>query len=547
MKCFQSFPFRYQLFIVIFLTHSISCLAQNNILYDFEAWDDRINVINQSGTILGVPYAIIGRAEYSDPTGWSTINQLSTADSLGNDTLVRPKLPGFLSDTGVSISSRSLNIIVETAFGPQTISTVAPGIMVNGVFDIDLGLIEDFIALGSLDVFNPFTYPNTGVPVSNRPKSWSMRYEYQGVSNDSAIVAIAAKRNNQIVGYSLEKIGSTPSNLWGEIGGDLNYISCDAVDSMVVFVCASKLDLTLEGGNFQLTSDFTGNNGSTLIIDQLDIDMYTSDLPPVANNDQQTVYSEIEDTIDVLLNDVLCSSGAYTISLVTPPLSGSASVLGSQVVYTSNQGYLGSDFIEYAVCDTANQCDTAEISLQVAPIPSCQVGDVSVNLCLDDVEVYEVGINDANCEMNPILVDSPLNVVAQVLQDGKIAISSNATFIGTEVFTYAKCSSLDSSDCDTAEVYVNVVPCSSIEDVNSSLAYIYPNPGREAINIHVQKALSAIQIINHLGQVVFSKDISNTVSINHTLKTSNLAQGYYTITGVVPQGQTLYLGTWLKW
>lgn len=544
---FQPFPFRHQLLVVFFLAHGLSCIAQSNIFYDFEAWDDRVNVINQSGTILGVPYAIIGRAEYADPTGWSTINQLSTADSLGNDTLVRPKLPGFLSDTGVSISSQALDITVETAFGPQTISNVAPGMMVNGVFDIDLGLIEDFIALGSLDVFNPFTYPNTGVPVNNRPKSWSMRYEYQGVSRDSAIVAIAAKGNNQIIGYSLQKIGSTPSNLWGEIGGNLTYISCDAVDSMVVFICASNLNLTLEGGNFQLNSDFTGNNGSTLIIDQLDIAMYTGDLPPVANDDQQTVYSEIEDTINVLVNDVLCSSGAYTVNIITPPSSGSVSILGSQVVYTSNQGYLGSDFLEYAVCDMANQCDTAEVALEVSPIPSCQAGDVSVNLCLDDVEVYEVGINDSNCELIPILIDSPVNVVAQVLQDGKIAISSNATFIGTEVFTYAKCSPLDSSDCDTAEVYVNVVPCTSIEDVYRSSAYIYPNPGREVITIQSKKALSTIYIIDHLGQVVYTKDVSNTVSFNHTLNTSNLAQGYYTITGVIGQGQNLYLGSWLKW
>ena len=139
--------------------------------------------------------------------------------------------------------------------------------------------------------------------------------------------------------------------------------------------------------------------------------------------------------MDVLLNDVLCSSGAYSVNIVTSPASGNASVAGNQVIYTSNQGYLGSDLIEYAVCDGTNQCDTAFITLQVSPIPSCQAGDVSVNLCLDDVEIYEVGINDANCELIPILVDSPLNVVAQVLQDGKIAISSNTTFIGTEVFT----------------------------------------------------------------------------------------------------------------
>ena len=544
---FYPLSLRYGLLVVYLFAHSLTCLAQSSIFYDFEAWDNRVNVINQSGTILGVPYAIIGTAEYADPTGWSTINQLSTADSLGNDTLVRPQLPGFLSDTGVSISSRALDITVETAFGPQTISNVAPGMMVNGVFDIDLGLIEDFIALGSLDVFNPFTYPNTGVPVNSRPKSWSMRYEYQGVSNDSAIVAIAAKGNNQIIGYSLQKIGSTPSNLWGEIGGNLTYISCDAVDSMVVFICASNLDLTLEGGNFQLNSDFTGNNGSTLIIDQLDIAMYTGDLPPIANNDQQTVYSGIEDTINGLANDVLCSSGAYTVQLITPPASGSASISGNQVVYTSDQGYLGSDLMEYAVCDTANQCDTAEVALQVSPIPSCQAGDVSINLCLDDVEVYDVSINDANCELVPILVDSPGNVVAQVLQDGKIAISSNATFIGTEVFTYAKCSPLDSLDCDTAEVYVNVVPCTSIEDANSPLAHIYPNPGREVITIQSKKALSAIHMIDHLGQVVYSEDLSNAASLNHTLNTSNLAQGYYMITGVIVQGQNLYLGSWLKW
>ena len=78
-------------------------------------------------------------------------------------------------------------------------------------------------------------------------------------------------------------------------------------------------------------------------------------------------------------------------------------------------------------------------ALQVSPIPSCQAGDVSINLCLDDIEIYEVGLNDANCELIPILIDSPVNVVAQVLQDGQIALSSNATFIGTEVFTYAKC------------------------------------------------------------------------------------------------------------
>ena len=547
MNHFISKSFTYILALGCFLSYTLPSQAQSNILYDFETWDNRVNFINQSGTILGVPYAITGIAEYADPTGWSSINQLSTADSLGNDTLVRPILPGFLSDTGVVISSRSLDITVETAFGPQTISNIAPGMMVNGTFDIDLSLIEDYIALGSLDVFNPFTYPNTGIPINNRPKSWSMRYEYQGVSNDSAIVAIAAKGNNQIVGYSLQKIGSTPSNLWGEIGGELTYINCNAVDSMVVFICASNLDLTLEGGNFQLNSDFTGNNGSTLTFDQLDIAFYSGDLPPIANNDQQTVYSGIPDTIDVLLNDVLCSSGAYAVNIITPPSSGNASISASQLVYTSNQGYLGMDFIEYAVCDTANQCDTAEISLQVSPIPSCQAGDVSVNLCLDDVEIYEVGINDANCELIPILVDSPLNVVAQVLQDGKIAISSNATFIGTEVFTYAKCSPLDSSDCDTAEVYVNVIPCTSLEDVQRPLAYIYPNPGREVITIQCKQALSAIQIIDHLGQVVYSKDVSTSASVNHTLKTSNLAQGYYTITGVIVQGQNLYLGSWLKW
>ena len=547
MNHYRSISLTYILALGCFLSDILPSQAQSNILYDFETWDNRVNFINQSGTILGVPYAITGIAEYADPTGWSSINQLSTADSLGNDTLVRPKLPGFLSDTGVVISSRSLDITVETAFGPQTISNTAPGMMVNGVFDIDLSLIEDYIALGSLDVFNPFTYPNTGIPINNRPKSWSMRYEYQGVSNDSAIIAIAAKGNNQIVGYSLQKIGSTPSNLWGEVRGELTYINCNAVDSMVIFICASNLDLTLEGGNFQLNSDFTGNDGSTLTFDQLDIAFYSGDLPPIANDDQQTVYSGIPDTMDVLLNDVLCSSGAYSVNIVTSPASGNASVAGNQVIYTSNQGYLGSDLIEYAVCDGTNQCDTAFITLQVSPIPSCQAGDVSINLCLDNIEIYDVGINDANCELIPILIDSPINVVAQVLQDGQIALSSNPTFIGTEIFTYAKCSPLDSTDCDTAEVYVNVVPCTSTESIDEILFNIYPNPGRDLITIQCVTSVSNITIIDQYGQHVYSEYATVSPFERHSISTKSFGQGVYYLTGQNAQGQTIKLGTWIKW
>ena len=149
--------------------------------------------------------------------------------------------------------------------------------------------------------------------------------------------------------------------------------------------------------------------------------------------------------------------------------------------------------------------------------------------------------------MMPVIVDSPVNVLAQVLQDGKIALSSNATFIGTEVFTYAKCSPLDSLDCDTAEVYVNVVPCTSVEEINYPLASIHPNPGREVLTIQSKMALTAVQIIDHLGQVVYSNDVSHPGSLIYTLKANNLAQGYYTITGVAVQGQHLFLGTWLKW
>ena len=90
-------------------------------------------------------------------------------------------------------------------------------------------------------------------------------------------------------------------------------------------------------------------------------------------------------------------------------------------------------------------------------------------------------------------------------------------------------------------------PCTSIEDAKSPLAHIYPNPGREVITIQSKKALSAIHMIDHLGQVVYSEDLSNTASLNHTLNTCNLAQGYYMITGVNVQGQHLYLGSWLKW
>ena len=66
-----------------------------------------------------------------------------------------------------------------------------------------------------------------------------------------------------------------------------------------------------------------------------------------------------------------------------------------------------------------------------------------------------------------------------------------------------------------------------IDNVNSTTSFeVYPNPAHETVNVSTTMDVQKVEIMNYLGQVIFSQ---NTTNNNFTLNVANYADGVYFI------------------
>ena len=107
---------------------------------------------------------------------------------------------------------------------------------------------------------------------------------------------------------------------------------------------------------------------------------------PTAEDDQYTVYSNSQSSrFYVLNNDSFGGDGPSIITIITPPLHGTATVndngtpndpLDDYIEYTPDADYQGNDSFEYQICDADNNCTTARVNVNVhlvTEVPSLSV------------------------------------------------------------------------------------------------------------------------------------------------------------------------------
>ena len=89
------------------------------------------------------------------------------------------------------------------------------------------------------------------------------------------------------------------------------------------------------GGFIQGISDFTGIDGSVMLVDAMHIDTITlAEFPPLLEADEDDIFIAQVATVDVLTNDVFCDMGTYApIVIPASVTNGSASTnVGRQSV-----------------------------------------------------------------------------------------------------------------------------------------------------------------------------------------------------------------------
>ncbi|WP_136635757.1 Ig-like domain-containing protein [Pseudooceanicola onchidii] len=160
---------------------------------------------------------------------------------------------------------------------------------------------------------------------------------------------------------------------------------------------------------------------------------------PVAGDDTAEVDEDTSITIDVLANDSDPDGDPLTITDVTDPANGTATVVDGKIVYTPDADFNGTDTITYTVTDPDGNTDTATVTVTVNPVNDAPVAADDA----DDTDIVtpvtiDVLANDTDVDGDTLTISDvadPANGTAQIV-DGKIVYTPDAGFTGTETFTY---------------------------------------------------------------------------------------------------------------
>ncbi|QDG52671.1 tandem-95 repeat protein [Persicimonas caeni] len=115
---------------------------------------------------------------------------------------------------------------------------------------------------------------------------------------------------------------------------------------------------------------------------------------PVTTDDTLTLDEDTTQTIDVAANDTDADGDSLTVSIVTGPTNGTASVVSNQIEYTPDANFNGSDSLTYQVADGNGGTATGTLSITVDPVNDAPTANAGADLTVNEGDV--VNLNGAN-------------------------------------------------------------------------------------------------------------------------------------------------------
>ncbi|MWW26067.1 Ig-like domain-containing protein, partial [Algibacter lectus] len=170
---------------------------------------------------------------------------------------------------------------------------------------------------------------------------------------------------------------------------------------------------------------------------------------------------------NVLVNDNDVEGDNQTVTANTSPNNGTVTVApNGDFTYTPNPGFAGTDMFTYTICDdNAEQaCDTATVYITVGGIENTTdaIADIN-NTFVGQPVTGNVLTNDEDFEGDNQSVTAntqPTNGSVVVNSDGTYTYTPNPDFTGEDTFEYTICDDGNPQACDTATVYIEVLPVS---------------------------------------------------------------------------------------
>ena len=212
--------------------------------------------------------------------------------------------------------------------------------------------------------------------------------------------------------------------------------------------------IDLENGNWRIRMD--GNKSLTAVF-------VKNNQTPIANDDTAEVNENDNVLINVLTNDTDPDGDSLSVIAFSDPENGTISQEGSNLRYTPNENFYGTDIFTYEITDGNEGSATATVTITVnkvneinqTPVANDDTAEVTEN----DNVLISVLANDTDPDgdsLSVIAFSDPENgTITQ--EESNLRYTPNENFYGTDIFTYEITDGNEGSATATVTITVNKV------------------------------------------------------------------------------------------
>lgn len=277
------------------------------------------------------------------------VNALPVADA-GNNVFVAPGIPVIIGGSPTATGGTPPYTYLWTPSGTLNDSSLANPTATDSATTTYYLLVTDSFGCTSVDSitifvnFPPLAVDDTVSTLEDTPviiAHLSNDFDPDGIIDSSSVIIIGGPSNGTAV--------------YNPVTGTITYtpnLNFFGTDTIIYILCDTGIPVFCD---------------TALII----ITVIPVNDAPVAANDTIVFCTATSDSVYVLINDNDVEGDSLSISILTNPQNGTASVAGATIIYVNNPGFTGADSLAYVVCDNGNPvlCDTAWVLLYVSQNP----------------------------------------------------------------------------------------------------------------------------------------------------------------------------------
>ncbi len=368
------------------------------------------------------------------------------------------------------------------------------------LFEVDLISndtdVDEGDTLFVLDVFNPI---GGTVEISGSDIIFTPNLNFNGAASFDYTVSDGTLTDTATVTVNVNPVNDTPVAEDGFasteedapititlVGSDVD--GDDLEYSIVSEPPYGTVSLSANEATYTPIADYNGTDSFTFTVNDGTVDSNIATISitvnpvndsPEAINDSDTTPEDTPlsiDTATLLSNDIDVDNNPLSIISVGNLINGAAQLLGSSIVFVPTANFNGVASFDYIVSDGA-LTDTATVSITVNPVNDAPVANDGSVLTGEDTSVtITLSADDIDSDPLTYLIETGVsNGVLGDISGNKVSYTPNASFTGSDSFTFKANDGMVDSNIATVSITVNPLPAISNEAINT--------PGETSITI----------------------------------------------------------------